>query len=170
MLGRVTLTGLLALVVAALVSSGAFAKTLATYDYNATGIETGVPTGSTSPFAGTALGPSGFALWSTSVPHEPLNPCGTTAITPGGSFTLAGTRGVRLSGTFVSGGSVTAPAGFCDAGGNPPCVNETFTLNGLLTINGMGGTFVGTLTHFNAMLGGNCLTYFATISGHLSVG
>ena len=169
MVGRATLTVLLALLLAALASSGAFAKASATYDYNASGIETGVPTGNTSQFAGTAIGPLGFAVWKASVPHDPLDVCGTTAIVSGGSFNLAGFNSVRLAGAFT-GGSVTAPPGFCDSAGPLACANETLGIDGTLTINGMAAKFLGTLTHYNTVLGGSCVTYFATIRGHLSVG
>lgn len=163
---RLALAGLASVVMAALATSAALAKTLSTYDYTATGIETGVPTNNTSPFSGAAAGPSGLAVWSASVVHTPLDSCGVTTIT-GGPFSLTGTRGVKLAGTFT-GGTVTAPAGYCSGG--LPCGNETFAIDGFLTINGsLTGEFKGSLNHFSTSILGNCVTYFATINGHLTV-
>ncbi len=171
MLRKLSLVGVMALFAATLASQGASGKMLATYDYNATGIETSVPTGNTSPFAGVAFGTGGFALWSAGVPHDSLDYCGATAIQAGGTFSLAPRRGIRLTGSFT-GGSVTAPPGFCGSGGTPPCTNETFGVDGFLTLNGgaYSGEFKGSLTHYSTMIGSNCVTYFATISGHLSAG
>jgi hypothetical protein len=171
MLGKLVLVGLTALLAAAFATAGASGR-LTGLEFNASGIETGVPTGDTSPFAGAAIGPTGLAVWQASVPHGSLDVCGVTPISgsasvPAGAFSLAGTRGVRLSGGFT-GGSVTAPADFCSSG--VPCKNEPFAIDAHLTVNGMDAEFTGTLTHFNAMLPGGCVTYFATISGHLSVG
>jgi hypothetical protein len=170
MVRRLIRTGLIATVCVVFGSSAALAHTAATYSYNASGIETGVPTDNTSPFAGAAVGTRGLALWNASVVHDPLDSCGSTAIQPGGSFTLSGTGGVHLAGSFT-GGAVVAPAGFCGGGTSPPCTNESFAINAFLTLNGtLSGEFKGTLTHLSTMLGGSCVTYFATISGRLTAG
>jgi hypothetical protein len=168
MLTRFTLVAIASLAAAALLSSAALGRALDLYDFAATGIETGVPSNNVSPFSGSATGTGGFAVWSASVSRTALDPCGTTTIL-GGPFSLAGTGGVRLTGTFDSGGTVTAPSGFCSSG-SAPCANETFSLNATLTLNGsLSGTFTGTLTHLSTKILGTCVTYFATISGHLSV-
>ena len=169
MFGKLFAAVLVVSAVATMVVAIAAGRPLVSYSYNATGIETSIPVDNTSTFAGVAGGSSGFAVWSTSVPHAPLNACGTTAVLPGGSFSLTGTHGVRLAGAFT-GGTVTAPAGFC-GGSQPPCQNESFAINGQLTFNGtLTGEFSGTLTHDSTMLFGSCVTYFATISAHLTVG
>ena len=166
MRGGLALAGIASLVIAALASSAAQARALSTYDYNATGIETGVPTNNTSPFSGAAAGASGLGVWSASVVHTPLDSCEVTTIT-GGPFSLTGTRGVRLAGTFT-GGTVTAPTGYCSGG--VPCGNETFAIDEFLTVNGtLTGEFKGSLNHFSTTILGSCVTYFATISGHLTV-
>jgi hypothetical protein len=169
MRNRLALAGVLSLAIAALSVSAASARTaFSSYSFTATGVETGVPVDNVSPFSGAALGTGGVASWSASVPHQALNSCGVTQITTGGSFSLSGTSGVRLSGSFT-GGTVTAPAGYCAAG--QPCGNETFAIDGLLTINGtLTGEFKGSLNHFSTMILGNCVTYFATISGRLTAG
>jgi hypothetical protein len=171
MVRRLILTGLIATACAAVGSSVALARSAGpTYTYNASGVETGVPTDNTSPFAGAAVGTRGLALWNASVVHDPLDSCGSTAIQPGGSFTLSGTGGVHLAGSFT-GGAVVAPAGFCGGGATPPCTNESFAIDAFLTLNGtLSGEFKGTLTHFSTILGGSCVTYFATISGRLTAG
>jgi len=49
------------------------------------------------------------------------------------------------------------------------CGNETFSINATLTINGQPAVITGSLNHFSTMILGSCVTYFATISGHLQV-
>src|SRR5690242_7866560 len=112
MLTRFTLAVVASLTAAALLSSAAFGRALDLYDFSATGIETGVPSNNVSPFSGTAVGTGGFAIWSASVSRTALDPCATTTIL-GGPFSLTGSGGVKLTGTFNSGGTVTAPGGFC---------------------------------------------------------
>jgi hypothetical protein len=165
---RFTVAAIASLAAAALLSSAAFGRALDLYDFSATGIETGVPANNVSSFSGTAVGTGGIARWSASVSRTALDPCGTTTIL-GGPFSLTGTGGVKLSGTFDPGGTVTAPGGFCSSG-SAPCANETFSINATLTLNGnLSGTFTGTLNHFSTRILGSCVTYFATINGHLSV-
>jgi hypothetical protein len=167
---RLVLAALVSTALAALVASGASARTAFTsYSFNATGVETSVPVNNVSTFSGGAVGTGGIATWSASVPHDPLVSCGgptngVTDIVPGGSFSLTGTLGVKLNGSFT-GGTVTAPAG-CVSGA---CGNETFSINATLAINGQPAVITGSLNHFSTMILGSCVTYFATISGHLQV-
>ena len=155
---------------AAFVASGASARaSFTSYSFNATGIETSVPVNNVSTFSGAAVGTGGVAVWSGSVPHDALVSCGgptngVTNIEPGGSFSLTGTFGVRLNGSFT-GGTVSAPAG-CVVGA---CSNETFSIDASLTVNGQPASFTGSLNHYSTMILGSCVTYFATISGHLQV-
>jgi hypothetical protein len=168
MLTRFTVIAIVSLAAAALLSSAASGRGLDLYDFSATGIETGVPSNNVSPFSGTAVGTGGFATWSASVSRTALDSCGITTIL-GGPFSLTGIGGVKLAGTFNSGGTVTAPSGFCSSG-SAPCTNETFSINATLTLNGsLSATFTGSLNHFSTKILGNCVTYFATINGRLSV-
>src|SRR4051812_44758771 len=74
--------------------------------YQLGGIETAVPQGNVSPFAGFAVGSTGDrATWRASVQHDDLATCvgsGSCSIT-GGTFTLASNNGSRLDGTFWGG-------------------------------------------------------------------
>jgi hypothetical protein len=132
--------------------------------YALTGIETSVPTGDTSSFAGAAFSlTAGAATWSAKVPHTSLsgctivtgNPC--SSILDGGSFTLG-----SLTGTFVAGGTITLVSG------SPVnCTSTaTFDVRGSVAVNGGGtGTFHVRLTHYQTKLFGLCIPYFATVTG-----
>jgi hypothetical protein len=132
--------------------------------YGLTGIETSVPTGNTSSFAGAAFSlTAGTATWSAKVPHNSLsgctivtgNPCST--ILDGGSFTLG-----SLTGTFTAGGTITLISG------SPITCTSTavFDVRGGVAINGGGtGTFHIRLTHYQTKLFGLCIPYFATVTG-----
>jgi len=169
MLTRFTLAGVAVLGAAALASSAASARTFTSYGFAATGIETGVPANDVSPFAGTAVGTGGVAVWNAHVQHacgDSLNP--DDADITGGDFSLAGTQGVRLGGTFT-GGHVL---GFCAP--QAQCANQSYTIDDATLVltdalgNTLTGTFDGTLTHYSRKILGTCVTYFATISGRLA--
>ena len=115
-------------------------------------------------FVGTAVG-SLPGHWAAKVVHTPLSPGGTIT---GGSFFLATTSTV-VAGNFTGGTvSVMNPG----AG----CTNQQFALNGMLgNVGPLGttgtgtGTFTGVLTHYRANFFGSCVTYFASITGSLTL-
>ena len=106
--------------------------------------------------------------WSVTVDHTPL---GTSATITGGDFHLA----TQLDGTLTAvtggftGGTVTQLSGFTG------CVNQRYTVKGVLRDVGFGsvrrgtGTFAATLTHHRTKMFGHCVTYAATVSGSLSL-
>jgi hypothetical protein len=132
--------------------------------YALTGIETSVPTGNTSSFAGAAFSLSaGAATWSASVPHDPLTACTAPSSTPcshiraGGNFSIA-----SLTGAFIAGGTITLLSG------SPITCTTTavFDVKGGVAIDGDGtGTFHVRLTHYQTRLFGVCVPYFATVTG-----
>ena len=132
--------------------------------YGLTGIETSVPTGDTSSFAGAAFSlTAGAATWTASVPHDPLTACTAPSssacsyIRAGGSFAIA-----SLAGSFVAGGTIRLVSG------SPITCTSTavFDVRGGVAINGGGtGTFHIRLTHYQTKLFGLCIPYFATVSG-----
>jgi hypothetical protein len=123
-----------------------------TYIDAVVGIETALPTVTTSPFAGYASGDlPGF--WTASVIHDQL----LTTIT-GGKFKLYSrfvVSGFFKTGTIalVSGGS---------------CTQSSFLVDGTLTLDKPKtgtGRFKATLTHYGYMGLGGCHIFFATIHG-----
>lgn len=119
-------------------------------------------------FAGTASGdlPGTFDV---RVIHTPLT---TTAAITGGTFTLFTSLGgtpSTVSGTFAS-GTVTQ----IDKN-TQGCRDQHYAVTGTLANVGVDGTgtgtgaFTATLTHHRTRIGGKCITYFATISGTVSL-
>jgi hypothetical protein len=104
--------------------------------------------------------------WSVTVDHTPL---GTSATITGGDFHLA-TRLARtltaVTGDFTR-GTIRQLSGFTG------CVNQRYTVKGVLRDVGFGsvrrgtGTFAATLTHHRTKIFGHCVTYAATVSGSL---
>lgn len=147
--------GLAAALVFALVPAAA-ASTSVTYTIS--GVEYAA-TSTESRFAGFAVATDDFGSWLAVVNHTELS-SGSATIT-GGAFSYDG-RVRDLSGTFITGGSLTQTGGFIG------CVKETFTVIGelLLTIPAGGtGLFTATLTHYRKLIFGRCVTYAATVKG-----
>jgi hypothetical protein len=154
------LATLAAVVLVAVVAAPASAEsTLPTYGVS--GVETSIPTGNTSTFAGTAFSlTAGFALWQASVEHQSLawctaHPTDDTCIY-GGSFSLGRTSGAFESGTISL------------VSGNPGSCTSTvvFDVDGEVALTG-GDTasFHVRLTHYETRLLGTCVPYFATVAG-----
>jgi hypothetical protein len=121
-------------------------------------------------FAGAARGdlPGTFDV---QVQHTDLS--GTAAIT-GGTFTLYTT----IDGTpAVVGGSFTGGSVTQIDKNTQGCRNQHYAVSGTLESVGVGGTgtgtgtglFAATLTHYRTRIAGDCVTYFATISGAVSL-
>jgi hypothetical protein len=152
--------------VVSVVASSASARTVSIPRYLVTGIETSVPTGDTSTFAGTAFSlRTGWAKWNASVPHDSLTSCTTPSPTPcsqtldGGAFSLG-----SISGHFVAGGPITLVSG------SPISCTSTAVFDVLggvaLDVGGTGTTsFHVRLTHYQTKLFGQCIPYFATVVG-----
>jgi hypothetical protein len=145
----------------AVVATAASAHTASVPHFTVSGIETGVPQNETSPFAGTAFSlRTGAAIWSASVVHDDLSGCSSTdescAIT-GGSFSLSSLFG-KITGSFT-GGTITPEQ---DISG---CQNEKYDVSGDVSTNKGDATFDVVLTHYQTMLLGHCVTYFATVTG-----
>lgn len=119
-------------------------------------------------FAGTANGdlPGTF---DTQVEHTPLS---STATITGGSFTLY----TAISGepAFVTGTFASGTVAQVDKN-TKACRDQHYAVNGTLQnvgVNGSGsgtGTFSATLTHYRLRIGQSCITYFATITGSVSL-
>jgi hypothetical protein len=150
---------LLSLMLAMTLAIGSAATALASTTYKDTvvGVETAVPTGSTSTFAGYASGQLP-GLWTASVVHGslPTSQSGPGAITSG-TFAL-------FSSTVVSGifdnsqTAITLTSGTC---------TQTFhVVDNLRLLSPTGtGHFDAYLTHYGYMFNGNCTIFFATIHG-----
>lgn len=117
-------------------------------------------------FTGTASGdlPGTF---DTQVIHTPLD---TTATITGGSFTLytvIGGNATTVTGMFASGTVSQVDKN------KHGCRDQHFAVSGTLTnagVDGSGtGTFEATLTHYRTRVGAQCITYFATIIGSVSL-
>jgi hypothetical protein len=147
----------------AVAATPASARAATVPHFAVSGIETGVPQNETSPFAGTAFSPSaGAAVWSASVVHTDLSGCMTTdpghaCLITGGTFTLKSLFG-KITGTF-SGGTITPEQ---DISG---CQNEKYDVSGAVSTNRGPAQFDVVLTHYQTMLLGRCVTYFATVTG-----
>ncbi len=145
----------------AVVATPASAHASSVPHFTVSGIETGVPQNETSPFAGTAFSlRTGAAVWSASVVHTDLSGCTTTGDScgiTGGSFTLSSLFG-KITGSFT-GGSITPEQ---DISG---CQNEKYDVSGAVSTNRGDASFVVVLTHYQTMLFGRCVTYFATVTG-----
>ena len=162
-MARITaVAGLVAAVVALIVSPGASAAPGLSPAYAVSGIETSIPTNNTSTFAGTAFGSGGdAALWRASVQHQPLSNCpfgtNTSCAITGGSFALTSFAGGHLAGTFVSGAvtPISQQAG---------CGKQVFRVTGGLATTAGSAAFAATLTHYRISFFGKCIPYFATIT------
>jgi hypothetical protein len=157
----------LAAVLAAAAVPGAGAATGVSTKYSVVGIETSIPTNNTSTFGGSAVGSSNdLALWKAAVVHQALSNCpfgtNTSCAITGGTFALQSSAGGTLAGTFV-GGKVTPISQ------GTPCGNQVFGVTGSLATNHGPGTFAATLTHYRTSLFGTCITYFATITGSVTL-
>jgi hypothetical protein len=118
-------------------------------------------------FAGTATGSSGdVATWEAVVEHTVLH---KTATITGGHATVLTSNLVYIQGDF-SGGSVTR---IYQA---PGCSIQRYDVTGSLvnvhrsdsaTIGV--GTFQATLTHYRTRIFGECISYFATVSGSIGL-
>jgi len=164
-MARITaVAGLVAAVVALIVSAGASAATGLSSSYAVSGIETSIPTNNTSTFAGAALGSGGdAALWQATVQHQALSNCpfgsGTSCAITGGTFSLSSSDGAKLAGAFVGGqGSVTPISQ------QPGCGKQVFGVTGALATSAGPAVFAATLTHYRISLFGTCIPYFATIT------
>jgi hypothetical protein len=154
----------LSLAAAALVFAAA-ASAAPSPSYQVGGIETAVPQGNVSPFAGLAVGSTGDrASWRASVSHDNLATCtgsGSCAIT-GGTFTLTSNNGSRLDGTFMGGQlALTTPPAVCGVQQFAVTASVWTTADALLD-------FKGTLTHYRLMFRGQCRTIAASVQGALS--
>ncbi|HXH97714.1 MAG TPA: hypothetical protein VNH40_10940 [Gaiellaceae bacterium] len=148
--------------VVSVVASSASARTASIPRYLVTGIETSVPTGDTSTFAGTAFSlRAGWAKWNASVQHDSLTACVQGGPSPcssvtGGDFSLG-----SLSGHF-SGGAINFMSG--DPIG---CTTSTtvYDVSGTVNAGSDTATFHVRLTHYQTKLFGRCIPYFATVVG-----
>jgi opacity protein-like surface antigen len=135
--------------------------------YQVGGIETAVPQGNVSPFAGLAVGSTGDrATWRASVLHDDLTTCtgGGACLITGGTFTLTSNNGSRLDGTFMGGQLAlkTPPAA---------CGLQQFTVTASISaVAGPPLEFNGTLTHYRFPFRGQCRTIAATVQGTLTPG
>jgi hypothetical protein len=154
---RIVITALTA---AAALAAASVATAAPSPSYQVTGIETGLPQGEVSPFAGIATGSAGDrGFWQASVAHVPLVGCSSCAIT-GGTFSLTSNNGSRISGTFT-GGAISLTSGAA------ACGQQQYAVNGSLSTSSGAMDFAGTLTHYRLMFRGTCRTLFATVQGTL---
>ncbi len=139
-----------------------------TYNDSISGFEY-FATSTVGSFAGTASGdlPGTFDVH---VVHTALT---TTATITGGTFTLytvIENAPAVATGNFVNGGTVTQ----IDKNTHG-CRAQHYAVSGALanvTVNGAGagtGSFTATLTHYRTRIDGECITYFASISGGVSL-
>lgn len=157
--------GVVAALVALVATPSAGTTTGLSSDYALAGIESGLPTNNTSPFAGSAFGSSlDAALWKANVVHQALSACpfgsGKSCAISGGTFTLKSSTGAQLAGSFT-GGAVTP---VWQAAG---CGRQVFAVSGTLATTAGPGVFAATLTHYRTSLFGQCVPYFATVRGSL---
>jgi hypothetical protein len=135
--------------------------------YQIGGIETAVPQGNVSPFAGFAVGSTGDrATWRASVQHADLATCtaGASCSITGGTFTLTSNNGSRLDGTFLGGQLTPTPS-------PAACGVQQFAVTATVgTLTGGMLDFNGTLTHYRLMFRGQCRTIAATVQGTLLQG
>ena len=124
--------------------------------YALSGVETAAtPTEGT--FVGIAISPDDFGTWAALVVHDPL--ADDVAIT-GGAFAITGQ--VRDLQGAITGGNIQRL--------NGSCRKETFKVTGdVLLSTGDIGKFAVTLTHYGQRVpGGGCVTFFATVEGHIT--
>lgn len=157
------LASVAAVAAAVVVATPASARTATVPHFTVSGVETGVPQNETSPFAGTAFSlRTGPAVWNASVVHADLSGCTTTDQScdiTGGSFALSSLFG-KIKGSFT-GGSIRPEQDILPGS----CQNEKYDVSGSVSTNRGGASFDVVLTHYQTMLFGRCVTYFATVSG-----
>lgn len=166
---------LLGLVLAMALAIGSTATAVASppttkYHDTVVGIETAKPVGTTSTFAGYAFGElPGF--WTASVVQSlPTSPVVFGAIT-GGRFALTNSR-FGVLGSFDTTGTIkmlrnSAGGGFCTQTFQ---VFDTLTLSAPATGVGVPGSFFdATLTHYGNMVGVQCIPFFATVYGKVTL-
>lgn len=125
-------------------------------------------TATVGSFAGVASGDL-RGTFDVQVVHTVLS--GTATIT-GGTFTLYTTIGGTPA---VVGGSFTRGSVTQIDKNTHRCRNQHYAVDGTLANVGVGGTgtgtgvFAATLTHYRTRIAGDCVTYFATISGAVSL-
>jgi hypothetical protein len=134
--------------------------------YAISGIESWLPTETSSSFAGKANGSSGqLAVWKASVVHQALSSCrfgsGASCTITGGTFTLISLDG-RLAGMFTRGRVRPVRQ-------QPGCGTQTFAVTGIVSTSGGPATLNATLTHHRTLLFGSCRAYFATVTGTLEL-
>jgi hypothetical protein len=110
-------------------------------------------------FAGSAREGRSVGSFDAVVTHTVLAPNAT--ITPGGSFSVV-TRDGRITGRFT-GGSITQLDGFAG------CQDQHYAVRGDLLTAGGGGEFRSTLTHHRTQLGSHCVSWFASVTGTVTV-
>jgi hypothetical protein len=167
MVRSVVLAGLVAGFTIAVAVPGAAAATGLSSTYVVAGIETSIPTNSTSTFAGAAVGSGGdAAVWKAGVVHQALSNCpfgsNTSCAVTGGAFSLTSSSGAQLAGSFT-GGSVTPVSQ------KTPCGKQIFAVGGALATASGPASFTAKLTHYRTLLFGTCITYFATITGSVQL-
>ena len=135
-----------------MLSATASASATSSYSDTLTGTEI-VPVSSVrGTFVGVAKGELP-AVWRAQIVHRPLSSDPTVAVT-GGTFSVVGLSGTRLSGP-VTGGTVTVT----DRGGH--CSSQTYRVS----VTFSAGSFDGTLTHHRRSILGRCIVYAASIVG-----
>jgi hypothetical protein len=163
---KLLLSVMLAMALAIGSAATAVASPPKSYQDTVVGIETAKPLGPTSTFAGYAFGElPGF--WTASVDHGslPTSPGEVGAIT-GGSFALKNRRfgvvGVFGTGTITMLRS-SAGGGFC---------TQTYQVSDTLSLvaptTGV-GSFGAILTHYGSLVAGQCIPFFATVYGSVTL-
>lgn len=121
--------------------------------YSLAGVETAA-TSTQGTFVGVAKSADDIGTFGAVVLHDPLSDPAPSVT--GGSFAIDGQ--LRDLQGVITGGQIERQGGSCR--------KETFTVTGqVLLANGL-GQFEVTLTHYGTrVLGGGCVTFFATIEG-----
>lgn len=158
------------------------------HDTNVSGFEF-YATSTEGRFSGTATGTGAHGLWGAwaiVVQHTSLDPCfqpvrlgQSCATLTGGTFSLAETSPSLelVSGNFdnflqAENAGQTNAIAVLQTG---PCTDESFSIaDGLKSVGPNDphvgtGTFAATLTHHRRSVFGRCITYAATVSGHVTM-
>jgi hypothetical protein len=180
------LAALLATLVLAVVGATSAEAAETPHDTNVGGFEC-YATSTEGRFSGTAVGTGQHPLWGAwaiVVQHSSLDPCFNPvrlgqkcATLTGGTFSLAETSPSRelVSGSFdnllqAEQADQTNAIAVLQTG---PCTDESFSIaDGLYNVGPNDpqvgrGTFSATLTHHRRSVFGRCITYAATVSGHV---
>jgi hypothetical protein len=140
------------------------AAAAASDSYAVTGLETAA-TSTQGTFVGRGAGSSGDrAVWRAVVIHQSLSSSCLAAGCPitGGTLKLATDRFEVVSGTFTSGAVTLASEA-------PGCGTQVFSVAGTLATTGGAGTFTVSLTHYRALIFGQCTAFAATVAGSVSI-